>query len=253
VLNIILAVIINEYKHKSGVINKERKLLFMKKIISATSLTLVISLLMLTGCGQKSDNITFTATIESIHDKSIMVTTTDEIGFDKASVGFDKELEIPFDLIVGQRVEIEALPQVRESYPVQITAVRISLKEEATKDEGSKDEKLNESSNEESQKAEYRKISPSQAIEMMDEDSIILDVRTQSEFDEGHIPNAVLLPGDEIAQRADEVLPDKDQTILVYCRSGRRSALAAKELVELGYTNVYDFGGILDWPGDLVK
>lgn len=90
-------------------------------------------------------------------------------------------------------------------------------------------------------------------MEMMGGDAIILDVRTQPEFDEEHIPNAVLLPGNEIAQRAEQVLPDKEQTILVYCRSGRRSALAAKELVDLGYTNVYDFGGILDWTGDVVK
>jgi rhodanese-related sulfurtransferase len=225
----------------------------MKKIISAIILTFVISLLMLAGCGQKSDNIIFTATIDSIHDNSIMVSTTDEVGFDKASVGFDKKLEISFNLTVGQVVKIEALPEIRESYPVQITAVKISLKEEGPKDgnleEGSKEESLKE----ENKKAEYRKISPSQAIEMMDGDAIILDVRTQSEFDEGHIPNALLLPSTEIVQRATEVLPDKGQTILIYCRSGRRSALAAKELVELGYTNIYDFGGILDWPGDLEK
>lgn len=88
---------------------------------------------------------------------------------------------------------------------------------------------------------------------MMGEDVIILDVRTQAEFAEGHIPNALLLPDNEIKQRAEELLPDKEQTILVYCRSGRRSELAAKELIQLGYTNVYDFGGILDWTGDVVK
>ncbi len=222
----------------------------MKKIL----ITLLIALLLLTGCGQKSDNITFTAIIDSIHDSSIMVTTSDDVSFDKASVGFDKGLEIPFDLIVGQRVEIEALPQIRESYPVQITAVRISLKEEAPQEGSSTQEGPNDAElKEEAPKAEYRKITPSQAMEMMGGDAIILDVRSQSEFDEGHIPNAVLLPGNEIAQRAEEMLPNKDQTILVYCRSGRRSALAAEELVYLGYTNVYDFGGILDWTGDVVK
>lgn len=106
---------------------------------------------------------------------------------------------------------------------------------------------------EKSIKAEYKKITPTEAMEMMGDDAIILDVRTKAEFDEGHIPNALLIPDTEITQKAEEVLPDKDQTILVYCRSGRRSALAAKELIQLGYTNVYDFGGILDWSGEVVK
>lgn len=197
-------------------------------------ITLLAALLLLAGCGQKNENITFTATIESIHDNSIMVTTADGVSFDKASVSFDKKLEIPFALAVGQTVEIEALPEIRESYPVQITAVKISLKEE-------------------NKKAEYKRITPAQALEMMGEDVIILDVRTQAEFDEGHIPDALLLPNTDITQRAEEVLPDKDRTILVYCRSGRRSELAAKDLIQMGYTNVYDFGGIIDWPGEVVK
>ncbi|NLP23775.1 MAG: rhodanese-like domain-containing protein [Syntrophomonadaceae bacterium] len=163
-----------------------------------------------------------------------MVTTTDDVGFDKASVGFDENLEIPFDLVAGQIIEIEALPEIRESYPVQITAVNINLLEEPNQNS-------------------YIKITAQEAQEMMGEDVIILDVRTQAEFAEGHIPNALLLPDNEIKQRAEELLPDKEQTILVYCRSGRRSELAAKELIQLGYTNVYDFGGILDWTGDVVK
>jgi len=100
----------------------------------------------------------------------------------------------------------------------------------------------------------YTKITPQEAQEMMAQEGIIiLDVRTEEEFAEGHIPNAVLLPDTEVKQRAEELLPDKEQTILVYCRSGRRSALAAQELADMGYTNVYDFGGILDWTGDVVK
>jgi phage shock protein E len=97
------------------------------------------------------------------------------------------------------------------------------------------------------------KITPEKAMEMMGQDVVILDVRTQAEFDEGHIPNALLIPDGEIKHRAEEVLTDKDQTIIVYCRSGRRSALAAKSLIDLGYTNVYDLGGILDWTGEIVK
>lgn len=93
-------------------------------------------------------------------------------------------------------------------------------------------------------------ITAKQAKEIMDsqEGYIILDTRTQEEYDEAHIPNAILIPHDEIMQKAEGVLTDKDQLILVYCRSGRRSKLAAKDLQKLGYTNIKEFGGIIDWP-----
>ena len=100
------------------------------------------------------------------------------------------------------------------------------------------------------QGAVYVNITAEEAKKIMDSEEgyIILDVRTQEEYDEGHIPNAVLLPLDDIKAKAHVVLPDKDQLILVYCRSGRRSKLAAEALAELGYTNIKEFGGILDWP-----
>ena len=103
---------------------------------------------------------------------------------------------------------------------------------------------------ENSQGAGYVNITAEQAKEIMDsqEDYIILDVRTQDEFDETHIPGAILIPHDEITEKAEDLLTDKDQLILVYCRSGRRSKLAAEALVELGYTNIKEFGGIIDWP-----
>ncbi|MCL2248481.1 MAG: rhodanese-like domain-containing protein [Oscillospiraceae bacterium] len=87
---------------------------------------------------------------------------------------------------------------------------------------------------------------------MMLDDVIIVDVRNQDEFVGGHIPGAILLPAPEIRENAERMLPDKNQVILVYCRSGARSAAAARELVSLGYTEVYDFGGILDWHGEIV-
>ena len=81
-----------------------------------------------------------------------------------------------------------------------------------------------------------------------EEGYIILDVRTQEEYDQGHIPGAIVISYEEIEEKAEEVLTDKDQLILVYCRSGRRSKIAAEALVELGYTNIKEFGGIIDWP-----
>ena len=93
-------------------------------------------------------------------------------------------------------------------------------------------------------------ITAQQAKEIMDSQDgyVILDTRTQEEYDQGHIPGAILIPNTEIEARAEEGLPDKDQLILVYCRSGNRSKKAAEILVELGYTNIKEFGGIIDWP-----
>ena len=103
--------------------------------------------------------------------------------------------------------------------------------------------------------ATYDQISGAEAKALMDSESgyIIIDARTQEEYDEGHIPGAILIPEYEIADRAAKELPDKDQLILVYCRSGRRSKIAAEELVKLGYTNVKEFGGIIDWEYEIVK
>ncbi|MBO5891592.1 MAG: rhodanese-like domain-containing protein [Oscillospiraceae bacterium] len=100
------------------------------------------------------------------------------------------------------------------------------------------------------QEAVYVNITAQQAKEIMDsqEGYIILDTRTQEEYAESHIPGAILIPYDEILEKAEGVLTDKNQLILVYCRSGRRSKLAAQDLQKLGYTNIKEFGGIIDWP-----
>ncbi len=101
----------------------------------------------------------------------------------------------------------------------------------------------------------YDQISPEEAKTIMDTetDYVILDVRTADEYAEGHIPNAINLDHEAISAQAEALLPDKDALILVYCRSGRRSKIAAEALVELGYSNVKEFGGIIDWPFEIVK
>ena len=105
------------------------------------------------------------------------------------------------------------------------------------------------------QEAVYMNITQEEAKNIMDtqEGYIILDTRAQDEYDEGHIPGAIVIPHDEILEKAEEILTDKDQLILVYCRSGRRSKLAAEDLVKLGYTNIKEFGGIIDWKYEVVK
>jgi len=99
----------------------------------------------------------------------------------------------------------------------------------------------------------YHKISAEEAKKMIDsQEVIIVDVRTQEEYDEGHIENAILIPNESISSEPSE-LDNKDAIILVYCRSGSRSRAASDKLVNLGYKNIYDFGGIIDWPFEIVN
>ena len=109
--------------------------------------------------------------------------------------------------------------------------------------------------NDKGEKPMYESITAEAAKKIMDsgEKVVILDVREQGEYDEGHIAGSILIPYTEIENKAQEMLPDKDKQILVYCRSGRRSKIAAKILSKLGYTNVKEFGGIIDWPYEIEK
>ena len=100
----------------------------------------------------------------------------------------------------------------------------------------------------------YTQISQEQAKEMMAQDDghIVVDVRRQDEYDAGHIPGAVLIPNESIGTERPEELPDLNQIILIYCRSGNRSKQAAQKLFDMGYTNIFEFGGIIDWTGEIV-
>jgi rhodanese-related sulfurtransferase len=102
---------------------------------------------------------------------------------------------------------------------------------------------------------EYSQITQDEAKRMMelDDGHIIVDVRREDEYAEGHIPGAILIPNESIGDTRPEELPDLEQIILVYCRSGRRSKEASQKLADLGYTHVYEFGGIIDWTGEIVK
>ena len=101
----------------------------------------------------------------------------------------------------------------------------------------------------------YEQISGEEAKHLMDTEKefVIIDARTIEEFNEGHIEGAILIPEYEIGERAEKELPNKEQLILVYCRSGRRSKIAAQALADLGYTNVKEFGGIIDWEYEVIK
>ena len=105
------------------------------------------------------------------------------------------------------------------------------------------------------QKTGYKQVSMEEGLELMEADSdyILLDVRRDDEFEEGHIPGAINIPNESIGTEEIAELPDKNQTIYVYCRSGNRSKQASQKLVELGYTNVIEFGGIIDYSGEIEK
>lgn len=127
--------------------------------------------------------------------------------------------------------------------------------EDATTEENASTDVPNATEASSSMDAKVNTIDADTAIEMMasGDPYVLVDVRTKEEYAEGHIEGAILLPLDQLETLAEEQLPDKDATILVYCRSGNRSAQASALLVELGYTQIYDFGGIMDWPGEIVK
>ena len=101
--------------------------------------------------------------------------------------------------------------------------------------------------------SDYMNISQKKAKEMMEnlEEFVLLDARTEEEFSEGHIPGAVLIPHYEVSEKAEEQIPEKDVPVFVYCRSGNRSKTASKALFDLGYSEVYEFGGIIDWPYEI--
>ena len=106
----------------------------------------------------------------------------------------------------------------------------------------------------ESSSGSYTQISQEEAVRMMAEDDghVIVDVRREDEFESGHIPGAICIPNESIIDKEPEELPDKDQIILIYCRSGRRSKEASQKLYDMGYTRIYEFGGIIDWTGETV-
>ena len=97
------------------------------------------------------------------------------------------------------------------------------------------------------------RVNGAQAVELVERGAVIVDVRNLDEFNAGHIENAILLPANETATTILTVVPDKDQTILLYCRSGNRSGRVAAALAELGYTSIYDLGPMTDWPGEIVR
>lgn len=118
-----------------------------------------------------------------------------------------------------------------------------------------KREEENQNAKEKETMQGYEQITQKEAKEIMEENSdcVVIDARTAEEFSEGHIPGAVNLDYEETEEKAAEVVPEKDTLILIYCRSGRRSKIAAETFVSLGYENVKEFGGIIDWPYEIVK
>ena len=133
----------------------------------------------------------------------------------------------------------------------------VSMSACVMEDDSSVEEIASMSVEEDAGEVSYISISRQEAREIMEaSDCIILDVRTEEEYEEGHIPNAICVPNEIISGDQGQIiseLPDKEQTILVYCRSGRRSKEAAQKLAAMGYTDIREFGGIIDWDGELSR
>ena len=211
----------------------------MKKLIAL--LLSLICLLGLIGCSNRSMNYiianepNITGIVKEANENAILI--ENEKGEYWVSLNVEnKDSTTHFNL--GDEVVVYYNGNIAESYPMQINTVyAITLKEPADRAENN-------------QEAVYVNITAEEAKQIMDSEEgyVILDVRTQEEYDQGHIPGAILIPDTEVEVTAEDVLTDKDQLILVYCRSGRRSKLASEILVELGYTNIKEFGGIIDWP-----
>ena len=214
----------------------------MKKLVAL--LLSLICMLGLVGCSNKSMNYivanepNITGVVKEANEQSILI--ENEKGEYWVSLNVEnKDSTTHFNL--GDEVVVYYNGIIAESYPMQINTVyAITLKGPADRAENN-------------QEAVYVNITAEEAKQIMDSEEgyIILDVRTQEEYDQGHIPGAILIPDTEVEVTAEEVLTDKDQLLLVYCRSGRRSKLASEILVELGYTNIKEFGGIIDWPYEI--
>ena len=214
----------------------------MKKLVAL--LLSLICMLGLVGCNNRSMNYiianepNITGVVKEANEQSILI--ENEKGEYWVSLNVEnKDSTTHFNL--GDEVVVYYNGIIAESYPMQINTVyAITLKEPADRAENN-------------QEAVYVNITAEEAKQIMDSEEgyIILDVRTQEEYDQGHIPGAILIPDTEVEVTAEDVLTDKDQLILVYCRSGRRSKLASEILVELGYTNIKEFGGIIDWPYEI--
>ena len=214
----------------------------MKKLIAV--LLLLTCMLGLVGCNNRSMNYiianepNLSGVVKEAHEQSSLI--ENETGEYWVSLNVENEDSMTH-FSIGDEVVVYYDGTIAESYPMQINTVyAITLKEPVNRAENNRE-------------AVYVNITAEEAKQIMDteEDYIILDVRTQEEYDQGHIHGAILIPDTEVEVTVEEVLTDKDQLLLVYCRSGRRSKLASEILVELGYTNIKEFGGIIDWPYEI--
>jgi rhodanese-related sulfurtransferase len=217
----------------------------MRKYLLIIALLLIMGLV---GCNNKSMNYiienepSITGSVTEVHDKYIQIYIKNggyPYGADcNVSLDVENSDGLYSPIKVGDEVVVYYDGAIAESDPMQINKVYAITLQTPSVREGS-----------------YTQISMQEAVDMMQEETeyIILDVRTVEEFAEKHIPNAINIPNEVIGDEEIAELPDKEQTILVYCRSGNRSKQASEKLVALGYTNVYEFGGINDWTGETVS
>ncbi|MDF2567425.1 MAG: Rhodanese domain protein [Oscillospiraceae bacterium] len=223
----------------------------MKRLILIVFITTILFAL----CACSNQNATLTGTVESVGEDSLMIqaiNTPEFENYKNVIIRIDEETQIKNiqkatdshkDFKPGDVVKVTYNGLIMQSLPPKVDAIKIVQQREAgTLKSGSSPRT-------------YREITPEDAKYMMDteKDVVILDVRTKEESDTGHIKNSILIPDTEIASEVESKVPDKSKRILVYCRSGNRSKIASEVLIKMGYQNVYEFGGITDWPYETVK
>ena len=189
----------------------------------------------------------FIGTIIDVYNNSIIVEPEEGTNERKSSDKISMVIKRPTDgtndfYVIGNKVKITYNGVIMESYPAQIVATKVELIG-------------GDSLNKDNIKGEIKNVSMDEIVNIMSENQnyIILDVRTVEEYNNGHIPNAICIPNETISEDVINKLPNKEQLILIYCRSGNRSKQAAQKLIKLGYTNLIEFGGIIDWKGEIVK
>ena len=205
----------------------------MKKLF----FVLISSLLLLTSCEASQENMTIEARIVLVYRDHLFVDIEGDVPFDYADLYYEEGYELSFEPHAEQIIQAEILPQVHKD-PPEVTAVHVEKLEDGPL----------------ASRIPIKEIPHDEAKKMLEnEDVRLLDVRTEEEYHSGHLPDAVQVEEKDLASYAQSELPDKEQTIFVYCRTGIRSYEACLTLTELGYEEIYDLGGIVEWPYEIIE
>ena len=197
--------------------------------------SILLIMLVTAGCRNSPppvETLVFPAIIEKVESTTLTVIPEEEVGFPKAVVHLADSVSLTFFPLPGQRITVEIVPEIRESEPVQVTAVNITLEALPTP-----------------QSCQTLSVEEAESL-IRARSHIFIDARSASEFEMGHVEGAIRLTVEEVEGGLPEILQDREQVVLVYCASGVRSRNLCRRLAEMGVQHVFDLGGRNDWPRD---